>query len=42
MGKILKDKDDTNGICIYVSPTKALINQVAGKYSILNMNGIID
>jgi superfamily II RNA helicase len=30
MGKVLKDKDDTNGICVYVAPTKALINQVAG------------
>ncbi|CAF3527387.1 unnamed protein product [Rotaria sordida] len=30
MGKVLKDKDDTNGICVYIAPTKALINQVAG------------
>ncbi|UJR27241.1 hypothetical protein I4U23_008536 [Adineta vaga] len=30
MGKVVKDKDDANGICIYVAPTKALINQVAG------------
>ncbi|CAF4569108.1 unnamed protein product [Rotaria sp. Silwood1] len=30
MGKVLKDKDDPNGICVYVAPTKALINQVAG------------
>ncbi|CAF1166012.1 unnamed protein product [Adineta steineri] len=30
MGKVLKDKDDPNGICIYVAPTKALMNQVAG------------
>jgi superfamily II RNA helicase len=30
MGKVLKDKDDPNGVCIYVAPTKALINQVAG------------
>ncbi|CAF2850851.1 unnamed protein product [Rotaria sp. Silwood2] len=30
MGKVLKDKDDQNGICVYVAPTKALINQVAG------------
>ncbi|CAF0862885.1 unnamed protein product [Adineta ricciae] len=30
MGKVLKDKDDTTGICVYVAPTKALVNQVAG------------
>lgn len=30
MHRVLKDKEDTNGICIYVAPTKALINQVAG------------
>ncbi|CAF2032627.1 unnamed protein product [Rotaria magnacalcarata] len=30
MGKVLKNKDDPNGICVYVAPTKALINQVAG------------
>ena len=30
MGIVLKNKDDPNGICVYVAPTKALINQVAG------------
>ena len=29
MSKVLKD--DSNGICIYIAPTKALINQVAGR-----------
>jgi replicative superfamily II helicase len=42
MGKVLKDKDDANGICIYVAPTKALINQVAGRYLILSVNWIRD
>ena len=31
MGKVLNAKDDPNGICVYVAPTKALVNQVAGK-----------
>ncbi|CAF0901849.1 unnamed protein product [Rotaria sordida] len=29
MNKVLKDRDDPNGICVYVAPTKALVNQVA-------------
>ncbi|CAF4617941.1 unnamed protein product, partial [Rotaria sp. Silwood1] len=29
MNKVLKDRDDSNGICVYVAPTKALVNQVA-------------
>ena len=40
MGKVFKDKDDINGLCVYVSPTKALINQVAGKYSIENISRV--
>jgi hypothetical protein len=31
MNKVLKDKDDQNGICVYIAPTKALVNQVAGR-----------
>ena len=31
MGKVLNDKNDATGICVYVSPTKALVNQVSGK-----------
>jgi len=38
MGKVLKDKDDTNGVCVYVAPTKALINQVAGIIHVRVMN----
>ncbi|CAF4731180.1 unnamed protein product, partial [Rotaria sp. Silwood2] len=29
MNKVLKDRDDPNGICVYIAPTKALVNQVA-------------
>jgi len=31
MNKVLTDKDNANGVCVYVAPTKALVNQVAGK-----------
>lgn len=31
MNKVLRDADDPNGICVYIAPTKALVNQVAGK-----------
>jgi replicative superfamily II helicase len=31
MNKVLKDNDDPHGICVYIAPTKALVNQVAGK-----------
>jgi superfamily II RNA helicase len=34
MNKILRDEDDRNGICVYIAPTKALVNQVAGKLMI--------
>ncbi|CAF4706532.1 unnamed protein product [Rotaria sp. Silwood1] len=29
MNKVLKDRDNPNGICVYIAPTKALVNQVA-------------
>jgi superfamily II RNA helicase len=29
MGEVLKG--DPNDVCVYVSPTKALVNQVSGK-----------
>ena len=31
MNKVLKDHTDPHGVCVYVAPTKALVNQVAGK-----------
>jgi superfamily II RNA helicase len=31
MNKVLKDSDDPYGICVYIAPTKALVNQVAGR-----------
>ncbi len=33
MREIVNDKNDPDGIgiCVYVAPTKALVNQVAGK-----------
>jgi superfamily II RNA helicase len=31
MERILNSKDHPKGICVYVAPTKALVNQVAGK-----------
>jgi superfamily II RNA helicase len=31
MNKVLKDPDDPHGICVYIAPTKALVNQVAGR-----------
>jgi replicative superfamily II helicase len=31
MKRILKDKNYPKGICVYVAPTKALVNQVSGK-----------
>ena len=32
MNKVLKDDIDPHGICVYIAPTKALVNQVAGKF----------
>ncbi|CAM4769547.1 unnamed protein product [Rotaria magnacalcarata] len=29
MNKVIKDQNDPNGICVYIAPTKALVNQVA-------------
>ncbi|CAF1084617.1 unnamed protein product [Adineta steineri] len=29
MNKVLKDNHDSHGICVYIAPTKALVNQVA-------------
>ncbi|CAM4889645.1 unnamed protein product [Rotaria socialis] len=29
MNKVVKDQNDPNGICVYIAPTKALVNQVA-------------
>jgi replicative superfamily II helicase len=31
MNKVLKDTNDLHGICVYIAPTKALVNQVAGR-----------
>lgn len=31
MNEVLKDSNDPYGICVYIAPTKALVNQVAGR-----------
>ena len=33
MNKVLTDSHDPHGICVYIAPTKALVNQVAGRLS---------
>jgi hypothetical protein len=35
MNEIIKDPHDSTGICVYIAPTKALVNQVAGKSLLL-------